>query len=148
VLIGGQHSDVLNGGGNDLLYAGQGADQFRFNGTDQKAGQHATDTVFDLNFAKRDSLVFYDYEAGSFASNGAHPATVLDTGEGAGSGVVVNSMSALVDLVKGSADVAAHRGGLNDLVLDISQSNGSHETVVLDHQWQAYAQASGGHFFS
>ncbi|MGV7214747.1 beta strand repeat-containing protein [Bradyrhizobium sp. UFLA05-112] len=149
VLIGGQHSDVLNGGGgNDLLYGGRGADQFRFNGTDQTAGQHATDAVFDLNFSKGDSLVLYDYEAGTFASTGTHPATVLDTGEGAGSGAVVNSMAALVDLVKDSADVSAHRGGANDLVLDISQSNGSHETIVLDHQWQAYALASGGHFFS
>ncbi|MBR0697046.1 calcium-binding protein [Bradyrhizobium lablabi] len=145
VLIGGLHSDVLNGGGgSDLLYAGVGADQFRFNGTDQSAGQRATDTVFDLNFAKGDSLVFYDYEAGTFASNGAHPATVLDTGEGGGSGVVVNSMAALADLIKGSADVAAHRGGLNDLVLDISQNNGSHETIVLDQQWQAYAHATNG----
>jgi hypothetical protein len=33
-------------------------------------------------------------------------------------------------------------------VIDISQSNGSHETIVLDHQWQAYSLASGGHFFS
>lgn len=149
ILIGGQHSDVLNGGGgNDLLYAGAGADQFRFNGTDEKAGQHATDTVFDLNFSKGDSLVFYDYEAGSFASSGAHPATVLDTGEGAGSGVVVNSMASLADLVKNSADVTAQRSGGNDLVIDISQSNGSHETIVLDHQWQAYSQASSGHFFS
>lgn len=149
ILIGGQHSDVLNGGGgNDLLYGGAGADQFRFNGTDQKAGQHATDTVFDLNFSKGDSLVFYDYEAGSFASSGAHPATVLNTGEGAGSGVVVNSMASLADLVKNSSDVTAQRGGGNDLVIDISQSNGSHETIVLDHQWQAYSQAAGGHFFS
>lgn len=149
ILIGGQHSDVLNGGGgNDLLYAGAGADQFRFNGTDEKAGQHATDTVFDLNFSKGDSLVFYDYEAGSFASSGAHPATVLDTGEGAGSGVVVNSMASLADLVKNSADVTAQRSGGNNLVIDISQSNGSHETIVLDHQWQAYSQASSGHFFS
>lgn len=149
ILIGGLHSDVLNGGaGNDLLYAGAGADQFRFNGTDQAAGQRATDTVFDLNFGKGDALVFYDYEAGTFASSGAHPATVLDTGEGLGSGTVVKSMAALVDLVKDSADVTAHRGGANDLVIDISQSNGSHETIVLDHQWQAYAQASGGHFFS
>ncbi|MET4390893.1 autotransporter-associated beta strand protein [Bradyrhizobium sp. F1.4.3] len=149
ILIGGLHSDVLNGGGgNDLLYGGAGADQFRFNGTDQAAGQRATDTVFDLNFGKGDALVFYDYEAGSFASSGAHPATVLNTGEGAGSGVVVNSMAALADLVKASSDVTAQRGGLNDLVIDVSQSNGSHETIVLDHQWQAYAQASGGHFFS
>jgi len=147
LLIGGQHSDVLNGGGgNDLLYAGAGADQFRFNGFDEGAGQHATDTVFDLNFAKGDSLVLYDYEAGTFASNGAHHATVLDTGEGAGSGAVVNSMAALVDLVNGSADVTAHRGGLfgADLVVDISQSNGSHETIELDQQWHAY-QAAGGH---
>jgi autotransporter-associated beta strand protein len=149
ILIGGLHSDVLNGGGgNDLLYGGNGADQFRFNGTDQAAGQRATDTVFDLNFNKGDSLVFYDYEAGSFASSGAHPATVLNTGEGAGSGVVVNSMASLVDLVKNSADVTAQRGGANDLVINVSQSNGSHETVVLDHQWQAYSLASGGHFFS
>lgn len=149
ILIGGLHSDVLNGGaGNDLLYAGAGADQFRFNGTDQAAGLRATDTVFDLNFGKGDALVFYDYEAGTFASSGAHPATVLDTGEGLGSGTVVKSMAALVDLVKDSADVTAHRGGANDLVIDISQSNGSHETVVLDHQWQSYALASGGHFFS
>jgi autotransporter-associated beta strand protein len=147
VLIGGLHSDVLNGGGgNDLMYAGAGADQFRFNGTDQAAGQHATDTVFDLNFAKGDSLVFYDYSAGSFASNGAHPATVLDTGEGFGSGTVVNSMAALADLVKSSADMSAHRGFGNDLVLDISQANGSHETIVLDQQWQAYATATNGHF--
>ncbi|MCP3379318.1 hypothetical protein NLM31_02530 [Bradyrhizobium sp. CCGUVB4N] len=149
ILIGGLHSDVLNGGGgNDLLYGGAGADQFRFNGTDQAAGQRATDTVFDLNFNKGDALVLYDYEASTFASSGAHPATVLNTGEGAGSGVVVNSMAALADLVKASADVTAQRGGANDLVIDISQSNGSHETIVLDHQWQAYAQASGGHFFS
>ncbi|WBL79302.1 hypothetical protein I3J27_02420 [Bradyrhizobium xenonodulans] len=149
ILIGGQHSDVLNGGaGNDLLYAGAGADQFRFNGTDQAAGQRATDTVFDLNFNKGDALVLYDYEAGTFASSGAHPATVLDTGEGLGSGTVVKSMAALADLVKDSADVTAHRGGANDLVIDISQSNGSHETIVLDHQWQAYSLASSGHFFS
>ncbi|QOZ65454.1 beta strand repeat-containing protein [Bradyrhizobium arachidis] len=149
ILIGGQHSDVLNGGGgNDLLYAGAGADQFRFNGTDQAAGQRATDTVFDLNFNKGDALVFYDYEAGTFASSGAHAAAVLDNGEGAGSGAVVKSMAALVDLVKDSADVTAHRGGANDLVIDISQSNGSHETILLDHQWQAYSLASGGHFFS
>jgi autotransporter-associated beta strand protein len=149
ILIGGLHSDVLNGGGgNDLLYGGAGADQFRFNGTDQAAGQRATDAVFDLNFSKGDALVLYDYEAGSFASSGAHPAAVLNTGEGAGSGVVVNSMAALADLVKASADVTAQRGGANDLVIDISQSNGSHETIVLDHQWQAYSQASGGHFFS
>lgn len=149
ILIGGLHSDVLNGGGgNDLLYGGQGADQFRFNGTDQAAGQRATDTVFDLNFNKGDALVLYDYEAGTFASSGAHPATVLDTGEGSGSGAVVKSMAALVDLVQDSADVSAHRGGANDLVIDISQSNGSHETIVLDHQWQAYSLASGGHFFS
>ncbi len=153
VLIGGSHSDVLEGGGgNDLLYSGSGADQFRFNGTDEKAGQHATDTVFDLNFAKGDSLVLYDYQAGTFASGGAHPATVLDTGEGAGSGAVVNSMAALVSLVNGSNDVSAHRSGLSDLAIDITQSNGSHETIVLDHQWEAYAQASGshlpgGHFF-
>jgi autotransporter-associated beta strand protein len=147
VLIGGLHSDVLNGGGgNDLMYAGVGADQFRFNGTDEAAGQHATDTVFDLNFAKGDSLVFYDYEAGTFASNGAHPATVLDTGEGAGSGAVVTSMAALADLVKNSTNVAAHHGAGSDLVLDINQGNGSHETIVLDHQWQAYAQATNGHF--
>lgn len=149
ILIGGLNSDVLNGGGgNDLLYGGAGADQFRFNGTDQTAGQHATDTVFDLNFNKGDALVFYDYEAGTFASSGAHPATVLDNGEGAGSGAVVKSMAALVDLVRDSADVTAHRGGGNDVVIDISQSNGSHETIVLDHQWQAYSLASGGHFFS
>ncbi|MFK4511416.1 hypothetical protein LPJ38_05850 [Bradyrhizobium daqingense] len=149
ILIGGLHSDVLNGGGgNDLLYAGTGADQFRFNGTDQTAGQRGTDTVFDLNFGKGDALVFYDYEAGTFASSGSRPATVLDTGEGAGSGAVVKSMVALVDLVKASDDVTAHRGGGNDLVIDISQSNGSHETIVLDHQWQAYSLASGGHFFS
>lgn len=149
ILIGGLHSDVLNGGGgNDLLYAGAGADQFRFNGTDQAAGQRATDTVFDLNFGKGDALVFYDYEAGTFASSGGRPATVLDNGEGFGSGAVVKSMAALVDLVKSSADVTAHRGGGNDLVIDISQSNGSHGTIVLDHQWQAYSLASGGHFFS
>jgi hypothetical protein len=149
ILIGGLHSDVLNGGGgNDLLYGGAGADQFRFNGTDQAAGQRATDAVFDLNFGKGDALVLYDYEAGTFASSGAHPAIVLNTGEGAGSGVVVNSMAALADLVKASADVTAQRGGANDLVIDISQSNGSHETIVLDHQWQAYSLASGGHFFS
>ena len=65
-------------GGNDLVYAGAGADQFRLSGTDRTAGQHATDTIFDLNFAKGDSLVFYDYSAGSFASNGAHPSTVLE----------------------------------------------------------------------
>lgn len=146
VLIGGLHSDVLNGGGgSDLLYAGVGADQFRFNGTDQAAGQRATDTVFDVNFNKGNALVFYDYEAGTFASNGGHPATVFDTGEGVGSGAVVNSMAALVDLVNGSADVTAQRGGGNDLVLDISQANGSHETIVLDHQWQAYAKAAGSH---
>ncbi|WP_234686059.1 beta strand repeat-containing protein [Bradyrhizobium monzae] len=149
ILIGGLHSDVLNGGGgNDLLYGGAGADQFRFNGADQAAGQRATDAVFDLNFNKGDALVFYDYEAGTFASSGAHPTTVLNTGEGAGSGVVVNSMAALADLVKSAADVTAQRGGANDLVIDISQSNGSHETIVLDHQWQAYSQAAGGHFFS
>ena len=147
LLIGGLHSDVLKGGGgNDLLYAGTGADQFRFDGTDQAAGQHATDTVFDLNFAKGDSLVFYDYAAGTFASNGAHPSTVLDTGEGFGSGTVVNSMAALADLVKSSADMSAHRGSGNDLVVDISQANGSHETLVLDQQWQAYATATNGHF--
>jgi hypothetical protein len=33
-------------------------------------------------------------------------------------------------------------------VLDVSQSNGSHETIVLDHQWQAFATASNGHFFT
>ncbi|HSS86120.1 MAG TPA: autotransporter-associated beta strand repeat-containing protein, partial [Reyranella sp.] len=149
ILIGGQHGDVLDGGGgNDFLYAGQGADQFRFNGTDEHAGQHATDTVFDLNFAKGDSLVFYDYEAGTFATTGAHPATVLDTGEGAGSGAVVTSMAALAGLVSGSAELSAHRTNGNDLALDISQGNGSHETIVLDHQWQAYAAATHGYLLS
>jgi hypothetical protein len=71
---------------------------------------------------------------------------VLDTGEGAGSGAVVTSMAALADLVKNSANVAAHHGVGSDLVLDINQGNGSHETIVLDHQWQAYAQATNGHF--
>jgi len=149
VLIGGQHADVLiGGGGSDLLYGGSGADVFRFNGTDEGAGQHATDTIFDLNFGKGDSLAFYDYAAGTFVSNSAHGATILDTGEGAGSAAVVTSMSALVDLVNSSADVSAHRGsGLlaNDLVLDISQANGSHESIVLDQQWHAFAAASAGH---
>ena len=149
VLIGGQHADVLNGGGgSDLLYGGAGADVFRFNGTDEGPGQQATDTIFDLNFAKGDSLAFYDYAAGTFVSNSGHGAAILDTGEGAGSAAVVTSMSALVDLVNSSADVSAHRGaGLlaNDLVLDISQANGSHESIVLDQQWHAYVAASGGH---
>jgi len=146
LLIGGLHSDVLNGGaGNDLLYGGIGADAFRFNGFDQGAGQHATDTVFDLDFGKGDSLVLYDYAAGSFASTGAHGAAVLDTGEGAGSGAVVNSMAALVDLVNASADVTARRGGLNDLIVDITQANGSHESIVLAQQWHAFSVAAGGH---
>jgi len=71
---------------------------------------------------------------------------VLDTGEGFGSGTVVNSMAALADLVKSSADMSAHRGFGNDLVLEISQANGSHETIVLDQQWQAYAATTNGHF--
>jgi hypothetical protein len=54
-------------------------------------------------------------------------------------------MAALVDLVNHSGDIAAHHAG-NDLVLDISQTNGSHETIVLDHQWAAFNQASNGHF--
>ncbi len=145
ILIGGQHSDVLNGGGgNDLLYAGAGADQFRFNGTDQAAGQRATDTVFDLNFNKGDALVFYDYEAGTFASSGAHPATVLDTGEGAGSGTVVKSMAALVDLVNGSD--RCHRPARRrqrSCDSTSARANGSHETIVLDHQC-AKAPAEGG----
>ena len=150
VLIGGLHGDVLNGGaGNDLLYGGIGADQFRFNGFDVGPGGRATDTVFDLNFGKGDSLVLYDYAAGSFASSSAHGATILDTGEGAGSGAVVNSMAALVDLVNASADVTAHRAGLDNLVVDISQPNGSHESIVLDQQWHAYAAAAaGGHFIT
>jgi hypothetical protein len=30
--------------------------------------------------------------------------------------------------------------------LATATGNGSHETIVLDHQWQAYAQATNGHF--
>jgi autotransporter-associated beta strand protein len=151
ILIGGLHADVLNGGsGSDLLYGGVGADQFRFNGTDVGAGRHDTDTVFDLNFAKGDSLVLYDYEAGTFASSAAgHGAILVDTGEGHGSGAVVNSMTALVDLIDASSDVSAHRGGplSNDLIVDVSQTNGSHETIVLSDQWHAYI-ASGGHLLA
>jgi len=49
--------------------------------------------------------------------------------------------------VKSSADVTAHSGGLfgQDLVLDISQSNGSHETIEVDQQWHAYQAATAGH---
>lgn len=144
ILIGGPHNDVLmGGGGDDLLYGGSGADVFRFNGTDEGAGQHGNDDVFDLNFGKGDSLAFYDYAAGSFASNhGA--ATSLDTGEGAGSAAVVQSMAGLVDLVNSSADLSAHHGGLfgNDLVLDISQTNGGHESIALANEWHAYASAA------
>lgn len=143
VLVGGRHGDVLNGGaGDDLMYGGPGSDKFRFNGSDVAAGHHDSDTVIGMNFAAGDSLVFVDFEEGSFASSGgAHAATLLDTGEGAGSGAVVQSMAELVDLVNGSSDISAHRALLNDLVLDITQSDGSHETINMTGQWHDYVVA-------
>jgi RTX calcium-binding nonapeptide repeat (4 copies) len=143
LLVGGARGDVLNGGaGNDLVYGGAGSDKFRFNGSDVAPGHHDTDIVAGMNFTAGDSLVFLDFEAGSFASAGsAHAPTVLDTGEGAGSGAVVDSMSALVDLINGSSDISAHRALFNDLVVDITQSDGSHETINLLGEWHDYAVA-------
>jgi len=69
---------------------------------------------------------------------------VHDTGEGAGS--VATSMAAVVNLINASAEFSPRRGNGNDL-LDIGQSNSSHETIVLDHQWHAYSTAANGHPF-
>ena len=94
--------------------------------------------------------MFYDYDAGSFGSSGG-VATILNTGEGAGSAAVVASMAGLVDLVNSSADVSAHRGSpfSNDLVLRHCAGHGSHETIALENQWNNYAAAANrSHTFS
>jgi hypothetical protein len=57
-------------------------------------------------------------------------------------------MSALVDLVKASADVTVlHPLFTKDVSVEITQPNGSHETIDLVGQWSAYA-AAGGHILA
>ena len=150
ILLGGAGNDWLIGGeGNDIYTGGSGADQFRFlgrtiTGVGTATPGHDFDTATDFSFAEGDLLVLANYSAGTFTgTQSVENLGIVDTGEGPGSGANVRSWVGLVELVESSAAVTASRlGTTNTLVLEITNGDGSIETINLENSWDDYSDAA------
>ena len=95
------------------MYAGDEADQFRFDACTTDRPASTPPTRYSISISPRRGPVLYDYGAGTLASNGAHPgdpysipAKVLGSGT-----VVVVGWRRSPTLVKSSADMVLHSAG-------------------------------------
>jgi len=115
ILIGNDASNwLVDGPGDNLMYGGGGADDFRFNGSDARG----TDVILDLNFAEGDNLRFSGFDKGTFADRGA--------GSGAnaysdGGGATVFDLAGLAAMAAASPDLDIDVSG-GDVTLLIAQS--------------------------
>lgn len=146
ILIGGAGDDWLIGdSGNDTLTGGSGADQFRFYGFGTTgAGTanpgHDTDTITDLTFSDGDVIVLADFAAGTFQGTDVNGSLDLVPTSGVvGSGANIRDWAGLVDLVQSSPAVTAAQQGTSDtLLLEITNADGTIETIAIQHGWSAY----------
>lgn len=136
VLRGGRGDDILVGGaGNDQLYGGAGADQFRFFGN-QVGGASDVDSIYDLNFAQGDKLVFGEY-------NG-----LFDT-DAPGLNGFANGDSAIITSFEGLAAAYEASGGritfsgnaaYDLLIINFETGNGSTQTLRISNGYAAFTQ--------
>jgi Ca2+-binding RTX toxin-like protein len=140
VLRGGRFNDLLTGGaGDDQLFGGGGGDQFRFFGT-QIEGKGDTDTIYDLNFAEGDKLVFGDFGVGTFGNLAGVK------GFKNGTSVIIDSFADIIALDAASDLITALRGGPDGtgLLLQIVDADGQVQSVLLAGAYDRYLAASAG----
>jgi VCBS repeat-containing protein len=133
-LIGLEGDDVSNGG--------PGADQFRFyaygiTGAGTSNPGHDTDTIQDLTFAEGDLIHLSSFAAGTF--RGTDVNGNLDILR-SGTETNIRSWAGLIDLVDSSPAVTASRLGQTDtLLLEVVNSDGTIQTIAIEHGWSTYA---------
>jgi Ca2+-binding RTX toxin-like protein len=139
-MRGGRFNDLLTGGaGDDQLFGGGGGDQFRFFGT-QIEGKGDTDTIYDLNFAEGDKLVFGDFGVGTFGNLAGVK------GFKSGTSVIIDSFADIIALDAASDLITALRGGPDGtgLLLQIVDADGQVQSVLLAGAYDRYLAASVG----
>ena len=114
ILIGDDDANwLVDGPGDDLMYGGDGADDFRFNGADSRR----TDVILDLDFSEGDDLRFIGFDKGTFSDRGAgSDANAYLDGSGAG----VFDLGGLAALAAASPDFDIDVAG-EDVMLVIAQ---------------------------
>jgi Ca2+-binding RTX toxin-like protein len=139
-VTGGNGNDVLNSmrGDQDLI-GGSGADQFRLS-SKVISGASDTDTILDLDFAKGDKIVLYDWGSDTFLDRPGLNAM------SAGASAIISSWQGIVEAARTSALVTGsrHPGQDEDLVFSVRHpTTGQVQHIVVADGWSAYFQAGG-----
>ncbi len=148
VIMGGGGNDVLSGGGGtDTLIGGEGDDQisggtgfdaFIFDGGDLTGTD--SDRIYDYSLTE-DRIILSGFGAGTFVDTAG--GNMLDVLAG-GTGVTLDSMADIVEVVLAAQAVTASRFGTTDVLnLSITDGDGDVQIIQLWNQWNNFVAAGG-----